>query len=82
MVAAIRREDERRLKSVSEKRGEMGGVTVEGAVKVKGTDVLTEVVEGGRGLEVSKMGFKKGRKIGRVNGLPTGRIRERFITHV
>ena len=60
----------------------MGGVTVEGAVKMKGADVLTEVVEGGRSLEVTKMGFEKGRKIGRVNGLPTGRIRERFSTHV
>ena len=60
----------------------MGGVAVEGAVKVKGTDVLTEVVEGGQGLDVTKMGFENGRKIGRVNGLPTGRIRERFIKHV
>ena len=49
---------------------------------MKGTDVLSEVVEGGRGLEVSKMGFEEGRKIGRVNGLPRGRIRERFGTHV
>ena len=82
MVAAIRREDERRLKSVSEKRGEMGGVTVEGGVEVKGADVLTEVVERGRGREVTKMGFEEGRKIGWVNGLPAGRVREGFITHV
>ena len=70
------------MKSVSKERGKMGGVAVEGAVKVKGTDVLTEVVEGGRGLEVTKMGFERGRKIGRVNSLPTGWIRERFVTHV
>jgi len=82
MVAAIRREDERRLKSVCKERGKMAGVAVEGAVEMKGMDVLSEVVEGGRGLKVAKMGFKEGRKIGRVNGLPRGRIRERFGTHV
>lgn len=44
MMAAIRRENEGRLKSVSKEGGKVVSVAVEGAVKVKGTEVLTEVV--------------------------------------
>ena len=54
-MAAIGRENEGRLESVGKERGKVRGVAVEGAVEVKGADVLTKVVEGRGGVEVTKM---------------------------
>ena len=50
-MAAIRRENKGKLEtSVSKERGKVRGSAIEGAVKVKGADELTKVVEGGRGF--------------------------------
>lgn len=61
-MAAIGRENEGRLESVGKERGKVRGIAVEGAVEVKGADVLTKVVEGRGSVEVTKMGCNKWRK--------------------
>jgi hypothetical protein len=81
-MAAIGRENEGRLESVGKERGKVRGIAIEGAVEVKGADVLTKVVEGRGGVEVTKMWCNKWRKTWWVNGLPEGWIWERFGLHV